>query len=273
MSNDERSAELRRFLKDRRARLTPADAGLPETGRRRVRGLRREEVAMLANIGVSWYTVLESGDARGVSDQTLGAVADALRLDDSERHYLFGIANRLPPVDDFEKTPEALVAATLDAIAFPAYLITEQWDIRACNAAFRRGWGVAADEVPFGALERLFLHPAARAMHGERFESNAAPVIAMLHSAIGRRPESERLQHVRAAIFADERMLELWNRYEVRGPLVPNRAAIDSPIGPFAYETLNLPITGAPHGLVVQVPDTPSRRRLTVALAADGARS
>ena len=80
MSEQERLSELRRFLKARRERVTPADVGLPSTGRRRVRGLRREEVASLAGIGVSWYTALENGEALGVSEDTLVAVADALRL-------------------------------------------------------------------------------------------------------------------------------------------------------------------------------------------------
>ena len=94
MSDDERLSELRRFLKDRRARINAADVGIPSSGRRRVRGLRREEVASLAGIGVSWYTALENGDAKGVSEATLLAVADALRLSDSERRYLLALSGR-----------------------------------------------------------------------------------------------------------------------------------------------------------------------------------
>jgi transcriptional regulator with XRE-family HTH domain len=70
----------------------PADVGLALTPRRRVRGLRREEVAALAGIGISWYTALENGDAEGVSETTLRAVAEALRLTESERDYLLELA-------------------------------------------------------------------------------------------------------------------------------------------------------------------------------------
>src|SRR5271166_5345655 len=84
MSEERRDSELSRFLKERRSRLHPVDVGLPATGRRRVAGLRREEVAALAGIGVSWYTSLENGDAAGVSEATLKTVAEALRLSESE---------------------------------------------------------------------------------------------------------------------------------------------------------------------------------------------
>ena len=122
MIETERREELRRFLKDRRARVRPAEAGLPATPRRRVAGLRREEVAALAGIGVSWYTALENGDAHGFSDETVLAVAEALRLSESERQYLLaltGHAERREPV-----APNPLVVDTLAAIAFPAYIVT-----------------------------------------------------------------------------------------------------------------------------------------------------
>ena len=90
MSVDDRVEQLRRFLRERRARIKPADVGLPATARRRVTGLRREEVAALAGIGLTWYTALEQGDAGGVSEAALYAVADALRLSAPERQHLLG---------------------------------------------------------------------------------------------------------------------------------------------------------------------------------------
>src|ERR1700759_2096541 len=85
-------AEIRDFLASRRARITPAQAGLPTSARRRVAGLRREEVAVLAGGSTEWYTRLEKGHIGGVSDDVLDAVARALRLDDDERTYLFDLA-------------------------------------------------------------------------------------------------------------------------------------------------------------------------------------
>ncbi|BCJ47764.1 transcriptional regulator [Actinoplanes ianthinogenes] len=84
--------EIRDFLTSRRAKITPAQAGLPAGARRRVPGLRREEVAVLAGVSTEWYTRLEKGHIGGVSEEVLDAVARALRLDDDERTYLFDVA-------------------------------------------------------------------------------------------------------------------------------------------------------------------------------------
>ena len=163
MSEQDRLDELRHFLQDRRARISPSDVGLPSTGRRRVAGLRREEVASLAGIGVSWYTALENGDARGVSDATLHAVADVLRLSESERQYLLVLAGRPGAPGEFD-TPSPLAVAAMQAISLPAYIISATWIVVACNEAFRHVWSVAEDECPFNAVERLFLDPRARKM-------------------------------------------------------------------------------------------------------------
>ena len=88
--------EIREFLTTRRAKLTPERVGLPTFGRqRRVAGLRREEVALLAGISVEYYTRLERGNARGVSDSVLESIADALRLNEAERDHLAHLARRV----------------------------------------------------------------------------------------------------------------------------------------------------------------------------------
>ncbi|MEJ2855503.1 MULTISPECIES: helix-turn-helix transcriptional regulator [unclassified Saccharothrix] len=89
--------EIRDFLVGRRAKITPAQAGLPTSARRRVAGLRREEVAVLAGVSTEWYTRLEKGHIGGVSEDVLDAVARALRLDDDERTYLFDLARSSRP--------------------------------------------------------------------------------------------------------------------------------------------------------------------------------
>src|SRR4051794_330919 len=90
--------EIREFLTSRRARLKAADVGLPDYGPRRVPGLRREGVAVLAGVSVPYYTRLERGDVAGVSDSVLGALARALRLDDAERAHLFDLARAVQPL-------------------------------------------------------------------------------------------------------------------------------------------------------------------------------
>jgi transcriptional regulator with XRE-family HTH domain len=263
MNDREQREELRRFLKDRRGRLNPSDVGLPSVGRRRVRGLRREEVASLAGIGVSWYTALESGDADGVSEATVRAVAEALRLSESERSYLLTLTGCSEVTNELHQ-PGALLTSTLRAIRFPAYIITATWDVLDCNEAFRRVWNVDEGEVPFNAVERLFMSPAARKIHGAHFIENIAPVIAMLRSAVGRRPHLATLRRIREQLVADSELRDLWNAYEVSDPLVPNTCTIDSPLGTFTYEALTLADpAGKTTGLVVQVPDPSSIALLT----------
>src|SRR5215212_8602414 len=89
--------EIREFLTSRRARITPKEAGLRVFGARRVPGLRREEVAMLAGLSVDYYNRLERGNLGGASESVLDALADALRLDDAERAHLFDLARASQP--------------------------------------------------------------------------------------------------------------------------------------------------------------------------------
>lgn len=129
--------ELAAFLRSRRARLSPLDVGMPPTQRRRTPGLRREEVAQLAGIGVTWYTWLEQGRAISVSSPFLENVARALRLDPAERAHLFALAQHRPPpvlpVPSSRVTPA--LRHTLETIPNPAYVKTARWDVLAWNTA------------------------------------------------------------------------------------------------------------------------------------------
>ena len=238
MDDREQRAELRRFLKDRRARLRPADVGLAAMGRRRVRGLRREEVAGLAGIGVSWYTALENGDAKGVSEATVLAVSDALRLSDSETSYFLALTGRAGTQE--VRAPNPLLSESLKAIAFPAYIVTATWEVVDCNPAFRRVWDIGAEEIPFNAVERLFVDGRARRMHAHQFATNIAPVVAMLRSGLARRPNLTTLGNLRDRLLADTEIRPIWDAFEISDPFVPNTCTIESPIGPFTYEALTL---------------------------------
>src|SRR5712664_209881 len=119
-------AELARFLRSRRARIRPADVGLPQGTRRRALGLRREEVARLADVGVSWYTWLEQGRDIHVSEPLLERLAHALRLTATERAHLFALAHGRPAARPVI-TPTAVSGAlqrVLEAHPFPALVST-----------------------------------------------------------------------------------------------------------------------------------------------------
>ena len=136
-----RREELRAFLRSRRARLTPAEVGLPDDGaRRRTPGLRREELAALAGVGVSWYTWLEQGRDIHPSPDVLEALARALRLDPAERATLFALARTelpLPAADqDAADDDHGLLIALVDGLhPTPAYLLGPMTRILAWNRA------------------------------------------------------------------------------------------------------------------------------------------
>jgi transcriptional regulator with XRE-family HTH domain len=134
-----RRRELAAFLRSRRERLAPADVGLPAGGRRRTPGLRREEVAQLAGVGVTWYTWLEQGRDIHVSDQVLGAIARTLSLDEHERAHLFtlaGVAVPAGPAEGRVVPPE--VRAVLDKLdPFPAFVTNGRYDLLATNRGYR----------------------------------------------------------------------------------------------------------------------------------------
>lgn len=142
--------ELSEFLVRHRQKLTPADVGLPSSGRRRTPGLRREEVAALAGVGLTWYTWFEQGRNIHVSEKFLLSVAHSLKLDDAECSHLFLLAHKRPPPPEAHHwvsvTP--LIQQLLDdLITRPAYVLNLRWDVVAWNAA-------ADDLFCFSARER-----------------------------------------------------------------------------------------------------------------------
>lgn len=129
--------ELSEFLIRHRKKLTPGDVGLPATERRRTPGLRREEVAALAGVGLTWYTWFEQGREVKVSEKFLLSVAYALKLDDAECSHLFLLAHRRPPPPEAHQwvsvTPG--IQQLLDDLPRPAYVQNLRWDVVAWNAA------------------------------------------------------------------------------------------------------------------------------------------
>jgi transcriptional regulator with XRE-family HTH domain len=150
--------ELSEFLRRYRKRLTPADVGLPSGGRRRTPGLRREEVAALAGVGITWYTWLEQGREIGVSEGFLLRLAKVLKLDDAECCHLFLLAHQRPPPPEAYHAPSVspLVQQMMDELtARPAYVTSLRWDIVAWNAAADRLFGFSAREPATANLLRL----------------------------------------------------------------------------------------------------------------------
>lgn len=157
-------ALLGEFLRARRDALRPHEVGLPAGARRRAPGLRREEVAQLCGISMTWYTWLEQGRIKGVSVTTLAAIARGLKLSRAERAYLFQLAARTDPAPPASGGMAHALSPLVQAVRSPAYILDRQWDALAWNraaAALFADWlGPQAQER--NLLRYVFFDPRAR---------------------------------------------------------------------------------------------------------------
>ena len=192
----ETKQEIREFLTSRRARVTPEQAGLSTYGARRVPGLRREEVAVLAGVSVPYYTRLERGDVSGASEGVLEALARALQLDDAERAHLFDLARAAQPAGASPRRRRAKprirpeIQWTLDAITgAAAYVGNDRLDILAANqlgrALFSELYAAPARPVNFARF--VFLDPRAATFYAD-WDRAARDTAAILRAAAGRDP-------------------------------------------------------------------------------------
>lgn len=163
MPDETQHRELADFLRAQRARMHPEGFGFATGSRRRTPGLRREEIAQLCGMSVTWYTWIEQARDVSVSPHTLARLAKVFGLSSAERAYLFGLAGKGDPAGEREATdddaPEALAAA-INAIALPAYVLDRAWNARA--------WNARAERLFIGWLDGGWLDDAGAAAHGER---------------------------------------------------------------------------------------------------------
>ena len=190
--------ELREFLRTRRARVQPGHVGIETDGRRRVPGLRREEVAMLAGVSLDYYARLEQGRDLQPSDQVLDAIARALRLAEVERRHLHNLTRARVAVArpyDLEIEPvDAGMRLMLDSLEVPAIIVDIRGDVPAMN---RLGQAMFAGLSPGGSAARshprwLFLDPSARTLFTD-WEMMARVSVGVLREAAGRYPRDTAL--------------------------------------------------------------------------------
>jgi transcriptional regulator with XRE-family HTH domain len=194
--------EIRDFLASRRAKITPKQAGLPAYGgrSRRVSGLRREEVALLAGVSVDYYTKLERGNLSGVSDNVLDAIANALQLDEAERAHLSNLARASTPAGRPRRRPSSqLVRAPVQQIlnampGAPAYVRNGRRDILAAN---RLGCALYSELYadparPVNVARFVFLSPRARSFFLD-WATAANDMVAALRAEAGSNPYDREL--------------------------------------------------------------------------------
>ncbi|SDF40914.1 Helix-turn-helix domain-containing protein [Lentzea fradiae] len=244
---------LGEFLRARREALRPQDVGLPEHGRRRVKGLRREEVAILAGVSSDYYMRLEQGRESSPSPQVVDAVARALRLDDAATEHLWLLvrpreANLWANTDGIPVSPQ--LRQLMDTwIGSPAFVIGPALDILACNAmatALHDGFA-AGDNL----ARMVFLDPAGREFYQE-WERAADSCVAEIRAAYGHDPANARITEVVAELSAGSpEFARRWAAHEVKPKTQEGKHLRHPDVGDLHILFSAFSVNGAPHQQLV----------------------
>lgn len=242
--------ELADFLRAQRERLTPADVGLPAGRRRRTPGLRREEVAALAGVGLSWYTWLEQGRDIGVSAGFLDNLARVLKLDAAERRHLFLLAQERPPAEPGKTwcTVPSLVGRLMDDLSpHAAYVLNLRWDVLAYNRAADDLFGFTHQASPRrNLLWMLFCDQNLRDVLVD-WQSQAQTMLASFRGDFaGARDDADMRALVAELETISPEFKALWQNPDVHMPCTGTRA-IRVEGHPVTFEHTSLTIDGGRH--------------------------
>ncbi len=263
-----RRAELASFLRSRRERIAPAQVGVPANGRRRTPGLRREEVAQLAGVGVTWYTWLEQGRDIRVSDQVLEAISRALLLDRDERSHLFRLAGA---ADSAVAKECAAVSAEVHSVLaqlepFPACVQNGKYDVLAYNRVYGRLVS-DLDALPIegrNCIWLLFTDPVWRKVvvdWDEAARRMTANLRGLMADHVGEPAWKQLVSRLRAA---SPEFAELWARHDVQGIENKSKRYKNPQVGMLKLHVTNTWLAPRPgNRLLVYTPaDADSERRL-----------
>lgn len=256
---DRTRADLSEFLRLRRERLSPTDLGLPAGGRRRTPGLRREEVAALAGVGLAWYTWFEQGRNISVSATFLENLARVLKLDAAERRHLYLLAHQRPPAEagrTWCTVPPQVRRLMDDLPARPAYILNLRWDVVVWNAAADRVFNFAA-QAPGrrNLLWMLFVDPAMRQVFVD-WQAQAPAMLSTFRrdfaSATGV-PDIAELVDELQAVSPDFKTW--WREHDVHGNCMGLRKLWIESLGELTFEHSTLSVDESRHlRLVVYAP-------------------
>jgi transcriptional regulator with XRE-family HTH domain len=263
LEHSQRHKELADFLKTRRLHLTPQAVGLPpQSSRRRIKGLRREEVAALSGVSLAWYTYLEQGRPIRVSEQVLESLARTLQLGRDERNYLFALAHQwltIEPASLKEDIISPSLQFMLDQLhGCPAYIIGNRWTIVAWNQMACAIFGNYSemDELERNVIWRMFTDDEYRGLFVD-WESLAKRLLAQFRSYFAKNIEdpwyndiSEKLKQ------SSPEFGEWWQQHEVFGIPVGKKELYHSRVGMLSLEYNNLLLPEHPDWvLTVFTPD------------------
>lgn len=246
--------ELGEFLRSRRDRLTPDEVGLHSYGRRRVPGLRREELAQLAGVSMTYLTRLEQGQSQNASNAVIDALARALRLDPDERTHLFDLAHPDPPRRPEQAAPELAQPGAVQLLnamdGVPALLLGRFHDILAWNPLGHRLLAghleTTAPSEPQGRpnhLRLFFLDPHTRELY-RNWEDEAALAVASLRFVAAQYPDDRRLYELMGDLSVNSTdFARLWAGHEVRLCTSGTKRLRHPEVGDLDldYEVLHLP--------------------------------
>ena len=248
----ERNNDVREFLVSRRAKITPDQAGLPAYGsNRRVQGLRREEVAMLAGISVEYYTRLERGTTSGASEEVLEGIARALQLDEAERAHLFDLvraANRSRPTRSrpTQDRVRPTVQRILDAmVGVPAYVRNGRLGILSTNGLGAALYAPVFEDPsgPPNMARFIFLNAKATEFFCD-WDNIASDAVAILRAEAGRDPYDKRLSDLIGELSTrSEEFRVRWAAHNVKFHRTGAKRLHHPIVGDLvlAYEALELP--------------------------------
>ncbi|UQA95460.1 helix-turn-helix transcriptional regulator [Streptomyces halobius] len=272
-----RRQELREFLTSRRARVTPAEAGLPDGGRRRTPGLRREEVAVLAGVGASWYQWLEQGRDITVSSQVLDSVARVLRLSGAERRHLYVLAGLNPPLPRSEHDAQYLcdgMQRLIDGwMPYPAHIMDAYWNNIAFNEAAKLVLGHGRPGISSNCLIAFFTDPVYRA-RAKSWERNAPMVVAQFRAACSERPDDEGFEALISELSAvSVDFVRLWALRDIQDSGQIHKELEHPLVGTLRFETTKLRVPARPDLSVVMhnpLPDSDTAAKLARLVSPEG---
>jgi transcriptional regulator with XRE-family HTH domain len=259
---------LGELLRSRRERLVPADVGLPPGRRRRTAGLRREEVAMLANVSTTYYTFLEQGRPVRPSDQVLDALAAALRMSAADRRYLFVLAHGAGHSGTAMAPPERLDPAVADLVQrmepYPTLVKGRRWDVLAANPAARElfaDWA-SSPEGERNLVRWMFTTGQAREVYLE-WEPEARAMLGRFRLAFARYAEDPDFLALVDGLQRDsEHVRDWWPRHDVVATGSGSKKLRHPRLGPVVYSHVVLQVADHPdQTLVTYAPNAPGLDR------------
>lgn len=250
------------FLRAKRARLSPADVGLPGGIRRRTAGLRREEVASLASVGISWYTALEQGRDIRPSEGVLNSLANVLRLTTDERQHLFSLAGYnliVVPSRDIEEIISPAIRQVLNALEpNPAYVLGLCWNYLAWNEPAEQLFSITTPQGHYGRnlLWQLFMNPEKRAFY-VNWEKVAQNVVAEFRGEVEQYACDSFISGLIDDLKAESADFNrMWDQYNVQRTVIRRKDMLHPLAGNLSFD--HTPLMLAEHPTLKMIIYTPT---------------